>query len=128
MCVSLKVPQCDSTWSLSHIRIDLGSLAGDQCLQSLWLFAPWPLNLVVGLNPLLQVAALFLMADCHTVSPLSLLAVQSYTTGLKLCIRNFYQYFFSLLCLSLVSFNKLIRCQLLTDPTRPEWVASVNRP
>lgn len=35
-----------------------------QCLQSLWLVGAWPLTLAVGRNPLLQVAALFLMADC----------------------------------------------------------------
>lgn len=75
-----------------------------------------------------KVAALFLMADCHTVSPLSLTAVQSHAAGLELCISSFYSYFFSPLCLSLVCFNKLITCQLLTDPTQPESIASVDRP
>lgn len=96
-----------------------------QCFQSLWLFVAWPLNLVVGLNPLLQVAALFLMADCHAGPLLLPSAVQSHATGLKLCSGSVFKCVFSPWCLSLVCSNKLTRCQLLTDPTVPESVELV---
>lgn len=98
----------------------------DPCLQSRWLFAAWSLNLVVGLKTLLQVAALFLMADCHT--GLSSVTHSSPEPCHGVEIRSFYKYFSSPQCLSLVCFNKLIRCQLLTDPTIPERVASVKGP
>lgn len=93
-----------------------------QCLQSLWLFTAWPLNLVVGLNLLLQIAALFLMADCHT--DLSAVARSSSEPchTVEIVQQEFLQVFLYPHCLSLVCFNKLVRCQL------PKSVASVERP
>lgn len=98
-----------------------------QCLQGVWLLVAWPLNLVVGLNPLLQVAALFLMASCHT----SLLTeVQSMPQGWNgatgVSSRSI-----SLTLTAwawLAPFNKFICCQLLTDPTLPDGIASVEWP
>ena len=61
------------------------------------------------------------MADCHA----GLLPLLS---GLKLCRWSFFKCVFSPHCLSLFRFNKLISCQLLTDPTLPESVVSVKGP
>lgn len=84
--ISLKILRRTNWYHPQGLILDLQP--GPVC--SLWLFATWPLNLVAVLNSQLQIAALFLMADCHT-APLS--GGLGLTTRLKLYFRGFFKHF-----------------------------------
>lgn len=76
-CVWLKIPQRDSTWK--HAQGWSPSLTWP-VFRGLRLFAPWPLNLVAGLKPLLLVAPV----PCGRLPPGPLPVL----SGLKLCSES----------------------------------------
>ena len=115
-CVWLKIPQRDSTWK--HAQGWSPSLTWP-VFQGLRLFAPWPLNLVAGLKPLLLVAAcsVWPTASWPLAGALRVETVQRES-----------QCFFSPLGSSSFWFSKRVRCQGLTGPTVPEGVVFVKGP
>ena len=115
-CVWLKIPQRDSAWTRAQ---GWSPSLTWPVFQGLRLFAPWPLNLVAGLKPLLLVAACSVWPTASW--PLAG-ALRAET------VQRESQCFFSPQGSSSFWFSKHVRCQRLTGPLVPEGLVVVKGP